>query len=94
MQSIVTKIGDYLASSKPMINTGSSPEFRAKVATDGFGFNVDAEDEQALAHIIVELANNPSMCKIMGTKGRVIAETEFDQAHSYQKIVDLIRNLL
>lgn len=94
VQSIVTKIGDYLASSKPMINTGSSPEFRAKVATDGFGFNVDAEDEQALAHIIVELANNPSMCKIMGTKGRVIAETEFDQAHSYQKIVDLIRNLL
>ena len=25
-QSIVTKIGDYLASGNPMINTGSSPE--------------------------------------------------------------------
>ncbi len=94
VQSIVTKIGDYLASAHPLINTGSSPEFRAKVATDGFGFNVEAEDADALAEVIIELANNPSMCKIMGTKGRVIAETEFDQAHSYQKIVDLIRTLL
>ncbi|MBP3867129.1 MAG: glycosyltransferase, partial [Eggerthellaceae bacterium] len=36
-QSIVTKIGDYLAAGIPMINTGSSPEFRAKVEADGFG---------------------------------------------------------
>ncbi len=94
VQSIVTKIGDYLASGHPLINTGSSPEFRAKVTSDGFGFNVEAENPEALAAIIEELANNPSMGKIMGTKGRRIAETECDQAHSYQKIVDLLRNLL
>ena len=29
-QSIVTKIGDYLAAGKPMINTCMSPEFRQK----------------------------------------------------------------
>ena len=40
--SIVTKIGDYLASGKPMVNTGSSPEFRSKVSADGFGVNVEA----------------------------------------------------
>lgn len=93
-QSIVTKIGDYLASESPMINTGSSPEFRAKVASDGFGINVEAEDPAALADAIEELARNSSLRKIMAAKGRRIAEQQFDQPRSYQAIVDLIRKLL
>lgn len=93
-QSIVTKIGDYLASGHPMINTGSSPEFRAKVTGDGFGVNVEAEDVDALAGALRDLARNPSLRKIMGAKGRAIAEREFDQPRSYQAIVNLIRNLL
>jgi hypothetical protein len=54
-QSIVTKIGDYLAAGKPMINTGSSPEFRTKVAKDGFGVNIAAEDPIELAACIEAL---------------------------------------
>ena len=42
-QSIVTKIGDYLAAGRPMINTCMSPEFRAKVDADGFGVNIMPE---------------------------------------------------
>ncbi len=94
VQSIVTKIGDYLASGKPMINTGSSPEFRAKVANDGFGLNVEAENPDVLADALEELARTPSMRKIMGARGRGVAEREFDQATSYLAIVNLIRNLL
>lgn len=93
-QSIVTKIGDYLAAGAPMINTGSSPEFRAKVEADGFGLNVPAENVQALAGAILELAGNPELCSQMGTKARAIAEEQFDQKHSYQEIVSLIRELL
>lgn len=93
-QSIVTKIGDYLASGKPMINTGSSPEFCAKVASDGFGLNVEAEDARALADAIAKLAHSATMRKAMGAKGRAVAEREFDQPRSYQAIVNLIRNLL
>lgn len=93
-QSIVTKIGDYLACGKPMINTGSSIEFRTKVARDGFGLNVEAENPEALAAALKELALNPSLCKIMGAKGRAVAEREFDQPQSYQAIVNLLRNLL
>ena len=93
-QSIVTKIGDYLASRSPMINTGSSPEFRGKVVSDGFGVNVEAEDPEALADAIEELARSSSLRKIMAAKGRRIAEQQFDQPHSYQAIVDLIRKLL
>ncbi|WP_253904745.1 glycosyltransferase family 4 protein [Adlercreutzia sp. ZJ473] len=93
-QSIVTKIGDYLASGKPLINTGSSPEFRAKVASDGFGVNVPAENVTALADAICELAANPRACADMGARGRTIAEQQFDQPKAYLKIVDLIRSLL
>ncbi|MEA5020591.1 MAG: glycosyltransferase family 4 protein [Gordonibacter sp.] len=93
-QSIVTKIGDYLASSNPLINTGSSPEFRAKVSSDGFGVNVEAENPPALAEEIAKLASHSSLRKIMGAKGRAVAEREFDQPHAYRKIVDLLRTLL
>lgn len=93
-QSIVTKIGDYLASGKPMINTGSSPEFRNKVASGGFGVNVEAENPRALADEIAKLASHASRRKIMGAKARALAEREFDQPSSYRKIVDLLRTLL
>ena len=93
-QSIVTKIGDYLASGKPMVNTGSSPEFRSKVSADGFGMNVEAEDPRALADEIAKLAGHASLRKIMGAKGRAVAEREFDQPRSYRAIVDLLRTLL
>lgn len=93
-QSIVTKIGDYLASGNPMINTGSSPEFRAKVTSDGFGVNVEAEDAQALADAIEKLAEHASLRKIMGSKARAVAENEFDQPRAYREIVDLLRTLL
>ena len=94
VQSIVTKIGDYLASGKPMINTGSSPEFRNKVTTDGFGLNVEAENPGALADVLEELARTPSLRKIMGARGRAVAEREFDQRTSYLAIVNLLRNLI
>jgi len=92
-QSIVTKIGDYLAAGIPLVNTGSSPEFRAKVEADGFGLNVEAEDAQALANCIVKLAADDALRADMGRKARAIAETQFDQRTSYQSIVELIDRL-
>ncbi|MCL1797127.1 MAG: glycosyltransferase family 4 protein [Eggerthellaceae bacterium] len=93
-QSIVGKIGDYLASGSPIINTGSSKEFCNKVNKDGFGINVEAENPQALAQAITDLCHRKSQRKMMGSKGRAIAEKEFDQPRSYQKISDLIKTLL
>lgn len=92
-QSIVTKIGDYLAAGVPLINTGSSPEFRAKVEADGFGVNVPAEDAPALARAILDLATAPDRRAALGRQARLIAEEQFDQEHSYQVIVDLIGEL-
>lgn len=92
-QSIVTKIGDYLASTSALINTGSSKEFREKVISDGFGMNVDAENVESLASAMQYLYEHPKERDEMARKGRLIAEEQFDQARSYLTIVNLIKKL-
>jgi glycosyltransferase involved in cell wall biosynthesis len=93
-QSIVSKIGDYLAAGKPMINTGLNREFCAKVETDGFGVNVRPGDAAALADAILALFNSPETRKAMGEKARQIAETQFDRPKTYLGIIEMIRSLL
>lgn len=93
-QSIVTKIGDYLAAGKPMINTCMSPEFRAKVEADGFGINIMPEDVNILADAIEDLCDNEEKRREMGEKARKTAEAEFDRPESYRKIEDMIRQLI
>ncbi len=93
-QSIVTKIGDYLAAGKPMINTCSSPEFRRKVENDGFGINIEAENEKLLAENILYLYGNSEWRKRAGSKARIIAEEEFDRKKAYRKILELVNSLL
>ena len=92
--SIITKIGDYLASKSPMINTCSSSEFRDKVESDGFGVNVEEEDPDALASAIEYLYLNSDTAKKMAEKGREVAEREFNRRISYLKIVDMCNRLL
>ncbi len=93
-QSIVTKIGDYLAAGKAMINTCMSPEFRSKVKKDGFGFNIMPEDPEILANAIEKLYTHEERRLEMGVKARQIAEEQFDRPKSYKKIEELIRGLI
>lgn len=93
-QSIVTKIGDYLAAGKPLINTGSSPEMRGKTDADGFGVNVVAEDAAELAGAIAALMDDPDACEAMGKRARQVAEEEFDRPKAYERIVGLLESLL
>ncbi|HIX28981.1 MAG TPA: glycosyltransferase family 4 protein [Candidatus Blautia stercoravium] len=92
-QSIVTKIGDYLAAGKPMINTCMSPEFRNKVEHDGFGINIMPEDVKILADAIEKLYEDESARVKMGKRARTIAEEQFDRPQSYKKIIELIEEL-
>lgn len=92
-QSIVTKIGDYLAAGKPMINTCMSPEFRMKVEKDGFGINILPEDPRILADAVTDLYKDPEGRNRMGRKAREIAMEQFDRPQSYKKIIELIEEL-
>ena len=93
-QSIVTKIGDYLAAGKPMINTLSSPEFRKKVEHDGFGVNVEAENVPQLVKAINDLYDNSKMRMQMSKKARAICSNEFNRANSYKKIKKIIEDFI
>lgn len=93
-QSIVTKIGDYLAAGKAMINTCMSPEFRGKVEQDGFGVNIEPENVNILADAIEDLYKHEEKRLEMGRRARQIAKEQFDRPKSYQKITELIEELL
>lgn len=93
-QSIVTKIGDYLAAGKPMVNTSCSKEFRAKVEADGFGVNVKPGDAEGMASVLIDLIEDPQRRAQMGERARAIAEEQFDRPHSYLKTVRLIEGLI
>ena len=93
-QSIVTKIGDYLAAGKPMINTCMSPEFRKKVEQDGFGINIEPEDVRELVNAVEWMYENEAERNDMGTRARKIAEEQFDRPVSYGKIEAMISSLI
>lgn len=92
-QSIVNKVGDYLAAGKPMINTLSSREFREKVVRENFGLNVWGGDTDALVDAIMTLYSDKKKRSVMGKNARAIAEEQFDRKNSYLAIVDLIKEL-
>lgn len=93
-QSIVTKIGDYLAARKPMINTCMSPEFRKKVEQDGFGINIEPEDVRELVNAVEWMYENEAERNDMGNRARKIAEEQFDRPVSYGKIEAMISSLI
>lgn len=93
-QSIVTKIGDYLAAGKPMINTCMSPEFRKKVEQDGFGINIEPEDVRELVNAVEWMYENEAERNDMGNWARKIAEEQFDRPVSYGKIEAMISSLI
>ena len=93
-QSIVTKIGDYLAAGKPMINTCMSPEFRKKVEQDGFGINIEPEDVRELVNAVEWMYENEAERNDMGNRARKIAEEQFDRSVSYGKIEAMISSLI
>ena len=93
-QSIVTKIGDYLAAGKPVINTLSSTEFMGMVEQEGFGVNVDAENEERLVKAILDLYDDAPLRAKMSLNARRCAEEKFDRKKAYGKILEMIGELI
>ena len=93
-QSIVTKIGDYLAAGKPLINAAVGAEFRHKVEEDGFGINVIPEDANAMAGVVLDLVGDKTCRDQMGAAARAIAESQFARRVAYRATVELIDQLV
>lgn len=88
-QSIVNKVGDYLASGKPMINTLENPVFCRLVDKYQFGINVEPGKPEPLKEAILEYYQDQNAAVLAGRNARQLAETRFDRKTSYQKIVEV-----
>lgn len=89
-QSIVNKVGDYLAAGKPMINTLENKECCALITNNSVGINVPAENTIELVNAINELYLSEEMRVSLGNNARLLAEQKFDRKTSYMEIIDLI----
>lgn len=94
-QSITNKVGDYLASGKPMLNGSLNPELRELLAEYRFGMNYSPEDPESLASAIGDLYRlGEDARRELGRNGRRLAEEKFDRKATYPKIVAMVERLL
>lgn len=91
-QSIVNKVGDYLASGKPMINTLENPVFCRLVEKHQVGVNVEPGNVEALKENILSLKNLGA--KMFGDNARKLAEQEFDRKTTYPRLVELVEKVI
>ncbi len=89
-QSIVNKIGDYLASGKPMINTLENPAFCKLIEKNQVGMNVEPGNVEALITSIICLFHRTDM----GENARRLAESNFDRAKCNCIIEKLFMNII
>lgn len=92
-QSIVNKVGDYLASGKPMINTLQNPVFCKLIDENNVGINIEPENQEVLSKTINIYLNNKNLLS-QGVNARKLAEDKFNRATSYKRIVTLFNSVL
>lgn len=93
-QSIVNKVGDYLASGKPMINTLENPVFCELVERGKCGFNIEPENIDVLVQTIIKFKENEIDRLKMGRNAREFGEKEFDRVECYKKIMKLLQEVM
>lgn len=93
-QSIVNKIGDYLASGKPMLNTLENPIFCKLVEDNGVGVNVEPGNVEALIECIELLREDNKLSKKCGERARRLAESKFDRKVSYLDLIKVVDELI
>lgn len=93
-QSIVNKIGDYLASSSAMINTLENLEFMNLLDQKQFGINIEPENAVKLAETILQLYQDKELLSRIKENARKCAEIDFNRVVAYQKVVGIVENLV
>lgn len=92
-QSITNKVGDYALSGLPVINTQENQEYRDLVDEWKCGINCECGNVNEVAHAIIKLASDVTLCRIMGEQARKLGVERFDRRTSYLKIVGMIENI-
>lgn len=91
-QSIVNKVGDYAASSLPVINNQENEEYKNLVNDYQIGFNVANSNPYEMAEKIEILYKDKELCKKLGKNNRKLAEEKFNRKESYKEIIKIIED--
>lgn len=90
-QSIVNKVGDYLASGKPIINTLENPVFCQLIEKYDVGVNVEPGNIEVLLCAIQQYLHK----KVQhGDNVRELAEKKFDREVSYIRITEMVEKVM
>lgn len=86
------KFFESLAAGVPVIQTtnGWMKDF---VDKHGVGFTADPNNANALAEILIEIADSPELLKKMGEKASIIAAREFDKTILAERMLNAIENI-
>ena len=87
-----TKLGEYMAASKPIIITRVGEAMNWLRDGDN-AYLVDPGDTNSLSEVIVHVFNNPNEAKIIGKKGQLTCHKDFDFRSWSKPIVDFLKNL-
>lgn len=93
-QSITNKVGDYALSGLPVINTQENLEYRKLVENYHCGINCDCGNSDQVADAIEFLIKTPQEGLKMGKNARTLGVERFDRGTSYNKIVEVIENVV
>lgn len=91
--SIINKHADYAAAGLPILNTQKSREFRDLLIKYNAGLNCENNNASDMAEKLLVLIENEEIRKMMGKNSRRLAEEKFNRLQTYNKIVDLIRDI-
>ena len=89
-QSIINKVGDYAASSLPVVNNQECKEYRKLVEDYQIGFNVENSNPEEMAEKIELLYKDKALRKRLGENNRKLAEEKFDRKNTYSEIKKII----
>jgi len=83
---------EAMASGLPVISTcvGAIDE---EVEHGVTGFLTHPNDHNAIAEAVIQLIDNPDLRQSMGQAGRLAAESKFDGARNYRRVIDICKGL-
>jgi glycosyltransferase involved in cell wall biosynthesis len=90
VSSIINKVGDYICSGIPVLNSQNSPEFRSLVSQFELGYNFDSPE--GFADAFEKMENNPSRYQDMKQHCLSLGKAKFDRQVSYRQIIGLIHS--
>ncbi len=92
-EGLSNSILEYMAAAKPVVATAVGGASEA-VLENETGFLVASNDDEALAHRLIELIENPEKAKAMGRKGKKIVEEKFSLTSKTEQTLLLYKKLL